>query len=115
MADIEFVRNYGYAPPAPFWLVWNENGQAPRFKHPNLAAAEGEAARLAQENPGSSFHVLGVLATVATSDKVVGTRFDPMKDPPAPTADIPEAPLAEPPIAPAFLAELADGDDGKPF
>lgn len=115
MTDIKFTRNYGLAPAAPFWLVWNEDGFAPRFKHPNLSSAENEAARLASENPATTFHVLGVLASITTSAEIVGTRFDPMRDPPpvienvAPTP--PSAPEAFP--APAFLTD--DAADLEPF
>ncbi|MDF2382444.1 hypothetical protein JMG10_13260 [Nostoc ellipsosporum NOK] len=107
MTYIKFAKDYGYPPAAPFWLVWNDNGFPPKFRHPNLAAAEAEAARLASENPGKGFHVLGVLATVSTSTDVVGTRFDPMRTPPAPVGDdIPEAPApVEVMPEPAFLSD----------
>lgn len=112
MTEIKFARNYGLAPAAPFWLVWNEDGFMPRFKHPNLSSAEAEAARLASENPGTAFHVLGVLSTITTSAEIVGTRFDPMRDPPVPVEEIapPPPPVEAFPVA-AFLAE----DDGQPF
>jgi hypothetical protein len=35
MAEIKFARDYGYAPAAPFWLVWNEAGHPPMHKHPD--------------------------------------------------------------------------------
>ena len=46
------------AEPTPFWLIWNESGQAPRFKHTTALSAEREALRLASVYPGSTFVVL---------------------------------------------------------
>jgi len=46
-----------------FWLVWNELGQAPTFKHVTPESARAEAERLAIKNPNSTFHVLEVRAT----------------------------------------------------
>lgn len=45
-----------------FWFVWNEFGQAPRFKHETEQLATNEAERLARENPGSVFIVLEAVA-----------------------------------------------------
>jgi len=42
----------------PFWLVWNETGHAPRFKHTSAVSAEREALRLATTYPGQTFVVL---------------------------------------------------------
>lgn len=95
MAEIKFARDYGYAPAVPFWLVWNEDGRAPMVKHPDRDAAEAEAARLAAEAPGRSFHVLAVMATIATSTEVVGSRFDPLRAPVRVVVDEP-APVPEP-------------------
>jgi hypothetical protein len=99
MTDIKFARDYGYSPAAPFWLVWNEEGSAPRFKHPTQDAAQAEAARLASENPGSKFHVLCPMATISTSMDIVGVRFDPSRAPPSP----------EP--APVFIEEASSVTD----
>lgn len=100
MTDIKFAPDYGYSPAAPFWLVWCEDARPPMHKHRDRDAAEAEAARLANENPGRGFHVLAVMATVSTSIEVVGTRFNPSR-----TAypDVEEA-APEPP-SPAFVAE----------
>lgn len=93
MTDIKFAKDYGYPPAAPFWLVWNENGKVPMHKHTLRDEAETEAARLAILDPGASFHVLAVMARVATSPEVVGKRFDPNRKP------LPD------PIAPEFIEE----------
>ncbi len=47
----------------PFWLVWNESGHAPTFKHDSEESARREAERLARNNPGQQFHVLQVVGT----------------------------------------------------
>jgi hypothetical protein len=52
---------------APFWLVWNPQGHAPTFRHPNVQAAKKEAERLAAINPGQKFHVLEAKALCVNS------------------------------------------------
>jgi hypothetical protein len=119
-AEIKFARDYGVWPVAPFFLVWNEDGNMPRHKHETRELAEAEAARLAASSLGSHFHVLGVMATITTSADIVGQRFDPARHKPQPVVDAdPEPPeFAEvdeapnPPAAPASVDEF--GDD-KPF
>lgn len=111
MSDIKFARDYGYSPAAPFWLVWNENGYPPMFKHPSQEAANTEAARLASENPGTQFHVLCPLATISTSTDVVGVRFDPTRAPPVVEAEAPEPAPAFIPEPPPVLASI----DEEPF
>lgn len=96
MTEIKFARDYGYAPAVPFWLVWNEDGRMPMVKHPSQDEAQQEAARLAGENPGKSFHVLAPMARISTSTEVVGTRFDPLRAPVRVEVD------ALPPPAPAI-------------
>jgi hypothetical protein len=60
--------------PQPFFLVWNPEGGTPTVKQPSYAVAEGEAKRLARNNPGSSFFVLAAVAEARKVD--VGlTRF----------------------------------------
>ncbi|WP_374412679.1 hypothetical protein [Novosphingobium colocasiae] len=111
MTDIKFARDYGYHPAAPFWLVWNEDGRTPMFKHPSRDAAEAEAARLAASAPGCSFHVLSVMSTITTSIDIVGQRFDPAKSPP-----VAIEPECEP--VPAFIETevlAASDDDGVAF
>jgi hypothetical protein len=48
---------------SPFWMVWNERGSAPTHKHITIESAKAEAERLAQKNPGQSFHVLMLMGT----------------------------------------------------
>ena len=50
----------------PFWLVWNELGQSPRYKHGTAASAEAEAGRLAMLHPGITFTVLAPVAAVTS-------------------------------------------------
>ena len=45
-----------------FWLVWNENGRQPTYKHDSKASAEAEAERLAEGNPDTAFFVLKPVA-----------------------------------------------------
>lgn len=48
---------------SPFWMVWNEQGHAPTYKHITLPAAKAEAERLARMNPGQRFHVLAAMGS----------------------------------------------------
>ncbi|MDQ2762675.1 MAG: hypothetical protein M3Y22_04050 [Pseudomonadota bacterium] len=59
----------------PFWLVWNEKGFPPKFKHTSSYDAEAEAQRLAAAKPGTSFVVLAPTARV-TMKSVEFERFD---------------------------------------
>ena len=52
----------------PFWVVWNEDGAAPMFKHGDRDSAEKEAERLARLNAGQTFHVLGLVGSCRRSD-----------------------------------------------
>jgi hypothetical protein len=45
-----------------FWMVWNQNGHMPKFKHSTEELARREAARLASQNPGEIFIVLQSIA-----------------------------------------------------
>lgn len=56
-----------------FWLVWNERGHAPTYKHDTLVSAKAEAERLARNNPGHSFHVLSLYGTCAKNDVLWST------------------------------------------
>jgi hypothetical protein len=53
--------NHEFEPQQPFWMVWNEQGHAPTFKHITVESARAEAERLARLNPGHQFHVLAAL------------------------------------------------------
>lgn len=53
---------------ARFWLVWNENGHAPTFKHASATSARTEAERLARLNPGATFHVLALAGSCVKRD-----------------------------------------------
>lgn len=63
-------------PPSPFWLVWRENGGAPRVQHATQARAENEAQRLAEQHLGSRFIVLAPVARFSVQ-RVTVERFDP--------------------------------------
>ncbi len=56
-----------------FYLVWNEQGSCPTYKHPSLEDAEREATRLAKQNPGCKFHVLESVSTLEVPDPVIKT------------------------------------------
>jgi len=102
MNEIEFARDYGYHPPAPFWLVYAEEtptvNRVVQTEH-SREAAEAAAARMALAFPGHEFYVCCVMTGVQTSPKVVGRRFDPTKillpEPESPEfAEVDEAPNA---------------------
>lgn len=59
-----------------FWVVWNPAGRAPMVRHNNLSGANGEARRLARENPGQHFYVLKALS-VSVSDLVTTHNLTP--------------------------------------
>lgn len=42
----------------PFWMVFAEGGGPPTFQHKSYRAAEREADRLANTNPGTAFFVM---------------------------------------------------------
>jgi len=107
MTEIKFARDYGYAPGAPFWLVWNQDARMPSVMHEKREAAEAEAARLASITPGATFHVLACMSSISTDVQVVGTRFDPNR---APAREVDEAFLEATPSAPAFLAQAVDDE-----
>lgn len=50
-----------------FFMVWNESGHAPTYKHPTLESAKQEAERLTRRH-GGEFHVLKSLASVKRND-----------------------------------------------
>jgi hypothetical protein len=113
MADIKFKPNYGYPDAAPFWLVWNENGYPPRYRHETKDSAQAEAARLASSRPGQEFHVLACMATVRTSLDIVGEEFDPRRSKPIPVAeDVAALPQA---FEDVTVAADDPEDDGRPF
>lgn len=49
-----------------FFLVWNERGNQPMFKHDSFESAHREARRLAAQQPGDEFHVLMSVGTART-------------------------------------------------
>ena len=61
--------------PKAFYVVWNPEGGPPTFRHGTIMGAEMEATRLARENPGRHFFVLGTIAEVVKADVTV-TRFE---------------------------------------
>lgn len=64
--------------PSPFWVVWNPEGNVPFVRHQSRDIAQGEAERLARNNPGQSFYVLASLSVSRKSD-VETTHFDVME------------------------------------
>ncbi|WP_151721023.1 hypothetical protein [Acinetobacter ursingii] len=56
-----------------FYLVWNEQGSSPTFKHQSYESAEIEAERLAKQNKGEKFHILESFCTLEVPDPVVKT------------------------------------------
>lgn len=96
MTEIEYARDYGMSPASSLWIVWRGPGYEPA-RHASREKAEEDAARIAAQFPGCEVHILAVIATVSTSPKVVGTRFDPSRV--APEA-VPEFDEVEPPAAP---------------
>jgi hypothetical protein len=58
-----------------FWLVWSPaSPRSPKFRHTTSGAAEHEARRLAQQNPGLAFFVLKA-ESVSVKDAVITRRF----------------------------------------
>jgi hypothetical protein len=63
-------------PEPPYWVVWQENGDRPTYRHPTPDLAENEALRLARQMPGKTFVVLAPVARVTVGIETV-ERFDP--------------------------------------
>lgn len=60
---------------SPFLVFADSPGyRAPTFKHPSRPAAEAEARRLAQLNPGVNYYVLGSLSLTAAAKPTAKTR-----------------------------------------
>ena len=53
-----------------FYLVWCEENGNPTYKHPVLEQAKAEAERLARNNPGKVFNVLGLIDSCRKNDIV---------------------------------------------
>lgn len=54
-----------------FWLVCNPQRMAdlpPKHMHPTYESAQVEAARLAREHPGQTFHVMASAAAVTKTE-----------------------------------------------
>lgn len=51
-----------------FWMVWNHNGTAPRYKHTTRIGAGEEAIRLAKLWPGQQFYVLEAVSRVIVNN-----------------------------------------------
>lgn len=56
---------------SPFWMVWNERGDAPRVRHTSKESAHREAERLARLNRGSAFIVLESVEALVSNDVMV--------------------------------------------
>jgi len=52
-----------------FFVVWNETGNNPTFKHTTMEAAKKEAERLASQY-GGEFHVLAACGTARRTNVV---------------------------------------------
>lgn len=50
-----------------FFMVWNEGGHSPTFKHSTIESAKQEAERLARKY-GGEFHVLKSCCTAKLND-----------------------------------------------
>lgn len=113
---IEFEKDYGYAPAAPFWLVASDELGLVGSRYLTPEAAEEFAASQAAIRMSETFHVLAVVTTVKAEAKVKGERFDPNRRPPIPKADVspalPDEPLADTLVECAPPISL---DDGEPF
>ena len=53
-----------------FYLVLRDEGWSPSVKHQTMESAKEEATRLAQEHPGTKFHVLGLMGTAMKQEIV---------------------------------------------
>lgn len=77
-----------------FYMVWNPHGRAPTYRHPTYQVAKEEARRLARENPGNRFIVLGALSFHATRDPVEDHEFiGSLTIPQQPEYDDPDVPF----------------------
>lgn len=99
---IDFKKNYGFAPAAPFWVVMDDELGPCGNRFTNPDDAEQYAATLAADALHSTYHVLAVVATIKATAKISGERFDPHKLPPR-AIEIEPAPLPDveecPPVA----------------
>lgn len=69
------VGDWPAKPEASFFLVWSPGGlRPPSVRHPTVEAAEAEARRLAAQNPGQDFFVLGSLSVSRQPVAAVTTR-----------------------------------------
>lgn len=62
-----------------FWMVWNEQGSAPSYKHDTEESAKDEAERLARANPRHRFVVLRAIGAVIKTE-LTWWRFDSAAD-----------------------------------
>ena len=58
-----------------FWMVWGQGQGVPEYRHPNRAAAETEAKRLAKVRPGVRFVVLKAEVGFRAPEAVQRTDF----------------------------------------
>lgn len=59
-----------------FWMVYGERQSSPTYKHDSRDAAETEALRLAELNPGGAFYVLkGVRKVKAEKPATLVTKL----------------------------------------
>ena len=60
----------------PFFVVWNPDHGLPRMQHLDHEAAKAEAKRLAEQNPGERFFVLGVTGCAVRQEPVEWIEAD---------------------------------------
>jgi hypothetical protein len=101
MPEIDYARDYGYSPGSPLWVTWRGEGYVPAT-FASREEAEADAAQCAIMYPGQTIHVLAAMASVSTSPKVVGQRFDPSR---AARIAVPEFPEVDPPATPLATEE----------
>ena len=91
--EIKFEHTYGLSPASPLWFVIDDQPPSTVRQFASREEAEGKAAEIALENPGRTFLIAAVVATVETSSEVIGKRFDPSRVSPVALPDpVPEFP-----------------------
>ena len=61
---------------APFWIVWNSNGNGSQYRYDDPISAEIEAEKLAELSPGVEIYVLEPICVVTRKQAEI-KRFVP--------------------------------------